>query len=53
MYFVLQNKFLLKSAKDGNIDNVQYALDHGADINCRSSGKVSNTLYIHFYLVCV
>ena len=38
---------LWKSAGDGNIDNVQYALDHGTDINCRSSGRVhvSNTLY--------
>ena len=33
----------MKSARVGNIDNVQYALDHGADINC--SDGVSNTLY--------
>ena len=31
----------MKSARDGNIDNVQYALDHGADINY---SRVSNTL---------
>ena len=35
----------MKSVVYRNIDNVHYALDHGADINCRSSGIVSNTLY--------
>ena len=35
----------MKSVVYRNIDNVQYALDHGADINCRSSDGVSNTLY--------
>ena len=31
------------SVEVGNIDSVQHALDHGADINC--SDVVSNTLY--------
>ena len=31
------------SARDGNIVIAQCALDHGADINCRSSDGVSNT----------
>ena len=41
----------MKSARDGNIDNVLYALDHGADINY--SDYVSIILYIHLYLVYV
>ena len=40
------------SAEYGNIDNVQYALDHGADINCRSGNRVSNTLYTLVPSVC-
>ena len=38
------------SVEVGNIDNVQYALDHGADINC--SDVVSNTLYTLVPSVC-
>ena len=44
MFFVLKNEFLLKSARDGNIDYVQYALDHGANINCSSSDDIVSNL---------
>ena len=34
----------MDSAYDGNIDNVQHALDRGARINCRGSDTVSKLI---------